>query len=838
MPDSTPKPAIPPSPLHRPLPVLAAALAGGIALGGSLPGLTAQAALLAAAAAMITILAVRRNRPALLAPLAMLAAAGYLAMHPWESPRLPRHHVSHLVDAGTRQFSAEVTALVRTDPGRQRLNVRVRQQAANGPPAEASGRIRLTVHGDVPAFSVGEELVFKAVLRPIDNFNNPGGFDYRAYMRRQGIRAAAHVKPEHLILRRPADASGPRHWLNQARRRLDSRIRRHAPPEAAGLLQALITGNRANLPPHLRSAFSRAGTGHLLAISGLHIGIVASAVYLASLQLLAWVAVLQRLALTRLLAALAAWCAVLFYASLAGWPPSTQRAVLMATAVLATMAIPRKPDTFSSIALAAVVILAIHPPALFHISFQLSFAAVAMIVLGLGIRSEPNPLDRLTPTPASPLKTWVVGLAAMTFWAMVATLPLVARAFNLVSLIGLPVNLLVVPPIGYLVVPIGLLGAMVSFASAAAGGVLIHLAGAILAPLIAVVEGAAGLPLAASWTPTPSVLEIGVYYVLAVSAVVWWRDRRAALNPDGALVPIDPKGRRGGRTAVRWAVAGALLVLAVDAGWWIHYRWFDSRLRVTFLDVGQGTATLLELPKGPVWLVDGGGFGGRSTFDVGARIVAPLLWRKKILTVDRVVLSHPNSDHLNGLLFILEHFRVKQFWCNGQPADTDGYRRLREIIARVGLHAPAFDTLPRRQRLNGTVIDLLHPPPGLPFANANNNSIVLKATLGDHSVLLPGDLMARAERALVRGQSDRLSCSLLAAPHHGSRTSSTPAFISAAKPDFVVISAGKRNRFGMPHPVVVARYRRKGIAVLRIDQSGAVTAATDGSRLTVSTALP
>jgi competence protein ComEC len=258
------------------------------------------------------------------------------------------------------------------------------------------------------------------------------------------------------------------------------------------------------------------------------------------------------------------------------------------------------------------------------------------------------------------------------------------------------------------------------------------------------------------------------------------------------------------------------------------------------IDVVHGNASLLELPRGYNMLIDGGGFSDNRVFDVGASIVAPFLWQKKIRTIDSIVLSHPNSDHLNGLIYIAENFHVKNVWTNHETANTFGYQMFMETIKKNNIQMPAYNKIAGVHDINGVHIDVLYPPVDFiekkeieTWRNLNNNSLVLKISFGATSFLFPGDIKARAEYELVSTAGDKLKSTVLLAPHHGSQTSSTEPFLEKVNPDVVVISSRWRSRFGFPHPLVLKRYKAKGGRVLETAHNGAVSVRTDGRTLTI-----
>lgn len=283
-----------------------------------------------------------------------------------------------------------------------------------------------------------------------------------------------------------------------------------------------------------------------------------------------------------------------------------------------------------------------------------------------------------------------------------------------------------------------------------------------------------------------------------------------------------------------------LLVIAGDAFYWLHQRYWHRDLRISILDVGHGNASLVEFPGGDTLLIDGGGFADITAFDMGARVLAPYLRRQKIMTVDTVVLSHPNSDHLNGLIHICGNFNVKQLWTNGEAHPTLGYRLLIENAAANRIRSPDFRSLARRHACGGVQIRILYPPPDFlskrvneSWRDTNNNSLVLQLLYGDHSFLFPGDITRKAEAELVARSGSEVQSTVLVVPHHGSKSSSSPAFVSAVKPEVAIVSARDSGKGRHPHPTVADRYRRHHCRLFLTEKHGAIRLISDGEELRV-----
>jgi competence protein ComEC len=556
---------------------------------------------------------------------------------------------------------------------------------------------------------------------------------------------------------------------------------------------------------------------------------------------------------------------------IAGFTPSTQRAVIMVSVFLLTFLFEKEQDPLNTLSLAALVILIADPPSLFSISFQLSFTAVFAIIYGFSRVQQ-----WVEATKSQKKERWrfgfvnrLVSFFLVSLFAVCGSLPLVAVYFNQVSLVGLAANFVVVPLVGFFTIPLGLMALFVLPLSTTVAVWCIQAGSGVLTVAWAVVQFFAELPFAAVKTFTPSLLEIGCYYVLcwallnlhhpARLAALWsrcnqrpasssvTRDMKTSL-PGGdsglgkfqniiqrfqfkRILPSDP------------AIAALVLVLFTLAGdtcYWLYQRFGHTDLRVTIIDVGHGSASLLELPGGYTMLIDGGGFADNTAFDVGAAIVAPLLWRKKIRTVDTLILSHPNSDHLNGLIYIARHFHVKNVWTNSETRDTLGYQTFLDVIANRKIVWPSFTDMPRSLWINGVKLEFLYPPQGYlkrrekeAWRNTNNNSLVVKVSMGSRSFLFPGDIMAAAEEELVGMAGSKLDSTVLIAPHHGSRSSSSTSFLGEVNPEVIVISCGRRSRFKLPHPTILKKYQHNGYAIFRTDLNGAVSLSTDGQQLEI-----
>ncbi len=815
----------------RPLIPLLLALILGCLLGEALPGHRLSAVCLILAACLAIGFQRRRSQGAVFWPLLLFFSLGYLSVQPWLAPRFPANHVVHFAAPHPWQITGQVVEPPLPGEAMRRFVITA-SRLENGKKGFAvCGRIRVKARADEMPLPIhpGAVVRFKGKIRRPRNFKNPGGFDYQRYMATRRLWATSYAWKHSFAVLEKGENSRFIQPVERYRRRFARFLDQAAGSPGRAILKALIIGDKSELSPELREQFSQAGIAHLLAISGLHIGIVASLAFLGFTWLLSCYPALLWSGRTQKGAALLTLFPVLAYGLVAGMSPATQRAVTVAGLFFLGLLLDREPEPFNTLAGAALLILMVHPPALFTISFQLSFVAVLSILYGLRCFPPPQAPESKGQTRSQALAGWLrrwgTGFFQVTLFAVLGTLPLILYYFNTLSLAGLVSNFLFVPLIGYLAVPLGLVAVFVYPISQTVAAWGVHGAEAVLAGALRLLEPFAALPLAGVRTVRPSVLEILCYYLLGWSLLALWGKARTEAN-------------------MRLAKAVLLClipVLLADLGYWSWHRFGRSDLAVTAIDVGQGSASLCRLPGGDCLLIDGGGFYDNSIFDVGKNIVAPFLWQQKIATVQTLALSHPDGDHLNGLLFIARHFHVQTAWTNGASAESGNLAKFLEILNKAGARLPPFSRIDREQSVNRVKVELLYPPADYlkngktgPFETDNNCSLVIKLGFGKVSFLFPGDIEAPAERHLVKLAGEKLRSTVLMVPHHGSKSSSSPEFIDAVSPRAVVISAGWRNRFGFPHASVLRRYERRGISVFRTDRNGAVQMRTDGEVLVIA----
>ena len=649
------------------------------------------------------------------------------------------------------------------------------------------------------------------------------GFDYPSYLARQGIRSTMSF-PEAALL----DEGLGNPLLRQVhsfRSSMADSLSKTVPEPQAALGQALLLGLRDDQPEDVVEQFRATGTSHLLAVSGLHVGILMA----TSL------AVSQRILGRRRQLYLAAPLALVWlYALTAGMSPSVTRAAIMGSVYLAAYALGRPRSVLPALGLAAAVMVALNPNVLWSVSFQLSFAAMA----GIALMAEPlaqrlqAPLEARLGRAGNPLPGLraVALIVAMTLAATVATLPLVAFYFQRVSLVGIPATVLSLPVLPMVLLTQSAAGA-VGLASTTLAQPLEWIAWLPSAYLTSVVGLVARAPGAYVETGQTGPLLVWGYFGALLGWYArdeirrWWGGWVASIASPTRLPFLHEPA------VPRWVLIP--VVLAAVLLWAAALTTPDGRLHVTFADVGQGDAAFITTPGGQQVLVD----GGPGPLGAVRLLGSKMPFRDR--TIDMVVLTHPHSDHAGGLAEVLHRYDVANVLEREVTHDSSSYLAWRQSVLEESAevtHASAGQLIALD---GGVLIRVIGPPARLlrgTSSDIDNASVVLRLEYGDVSFLLTADTFHEGEAALV-GSGVPLHSNVLKVAHHGSRSSTSPEFLAQVSPVAAVISAGEDNRFGHPHPETVdalLRYVDRELVFLT-QERGSIEFVTDGRRLEVKT---
>jgi competence protein ComEC len=801
-----------------------------------------------------------------------------------ERAAIPANHIARLiaarrVDPGIAlRWRGQLREDPLTLPWGQRFEIDLEQVEAEGATLTTSGGLRVNFYPGArvaepqAGLRAGDRVEVLVKARPPRDYLDPGAFDVKGFLAREKIDVLGSLRsgellqlvdrPPPTILQRLARARGT------LLARLDSLFAGH--PERGAVARAMLLGDRSFVDSSVVLAFQKTAAYHVLVVAGLHVGALVISLW--------WVG--KRLRFSMMAISVMTLLALTAYVGIVQDRPPILRAALMAALYLCARPLFRRVELLNAIAIAALILLIWKPSSLDDSSFQLSFLAAAVIA-GLALpwmerssapyRAGLNHLGDVTRDPAhapkiaqfriemraavqwlarkmpgrlesrasaflvlpvrAGLRLWeIILLSAVIQWGM---LPLLAEDFHRVSLAGPMSNIPAVLLTG-IIVPLGFVTLGTAMVWARAGLVFGKALSFCIGLLIATVEWFARWPRLTYRIPGPPLWLMilffaGFIFLAAVARTIAARRRGPAMRR--YLLP--------GVQPVEWIAATVVMALAVLVAWHPFAPALErGKLEVSVLDVGQGDSIFVAFPDGRTMLVDGGGQAGaevvsgfRSGPDVGEEVVSPYLWSRGIKRLDVVALTHAHHDHLDGLHSVMANFQVGELWI-GRHEETPAFLVLLAEARARGVQV-VQEIQGRKFDWDGVRGEVLWPADVSEVDKAaNDNSLVMRIQDGEESFLLPGDIEKKVENELVDEHAP-LAANFLKVPHHGSRTSSTDAFVGAVRPSVAVVSVGEGNQFGHPVDSVVERYAQAGVRFLRTDRDGAVTTVTDGHELVV-----
>ncbi len=677
-----------------------------------------------------------------------------------------------------------------------------------------TGKVRVTLYGQ-GELDYGDRVELRGDLKVPPGERNPGGFDYGFHLLTRGVTATMQVRDFHQV---EVLSVGEGNWFISQSLTLKNQIldiiEKNLPSEEGSLLAGIILGAREELSPRLEESFRRAGMAHVLAVSGLHIGLIA----LLLLQLFRLFKIKQDFSWLLIL------ILIFIYLSVIGFKPSALRAALMLSLGAGAFLVKKDKDPLTALALAALIILIVKPLWLFTISFQMSFMAVLSIITLTPFLEEKMSL----------LPSLLKKIISVTLAAQLGILPLTAYYFFEISLMALLANILVLPFLG-IIIGLGFLSILSTLIITYAGFFFFEINRLFLSYIIWTAEALSGIPGAYVMVNPPRPLTIFFYYFFIL-----------VLLPNSSIIISQGKEvktrvrHKTGKKNYSLLVGG--MVLAVLLIWLPAFQGQPS-LEAVFLDVGQGDSIFIRTFSGKNILIDG---GGRPAYVyeeeygqdfIGERVVVPFLRHQGVRKLDLVIISHPHEDHYGGLIPVIEQFPVDLIIASPAESDFFLYQNLMDLIAEKEIPLMYFRTGDSIAG-NNLVMDFYNPPERLfsgTSSDLNNNSLVFKLTAGEVDFLFTGDAEYPAENYMLESNYD-LSSHILKVGHHGSSSSSGENFLEAVNPEIAVIQVGE-NPFGHPSFQTLESLEQREVSAYRMDRDGAVTVTTDGDKIWVESFL-
>lgn len=683
---------------------------------------------------------------------------------------------------------------------------------------KSTGNVLLSLQGPWPNHIVpGDALAVRCLLKPPGAVNTPGTFDYARFLARKSIYLTGSVRSPLLIQPALLPAEPSHSWFDQfyffiqrQRTHISRRIDEALPPRSAGLYRALLIGDRSGIDNQTAEAFKSAGVYHILAISGMHMALLALFIY----HLIFWL--LRRSQKLMLSTNVRKWAMVftivplLIYTFLAGAQPPVVRSFIMTFFVMIALVTNRLKSSPSILAAAGLCILVYDPRALQGASFQLSFAAVAAIVLlGPGLLQFGNRFTSRLHLPglARRLILGPLTIGAITIIATLGTMPLLLHHFNRLSLVSLPANLIVEPLICLWSLPAGFIAIPLLTISAEAAKPLLLAGSWSLSVAVETSLWLSSLRYSQLWLPSPEPYLIVIYYLLLIFS---WLPGLAKVN-----------------RSIR-VVAGITVILVFFLPATPFLQAFRQETSISFIDVGQGSATLIEYAGGRNVLVDG---GARSApgYDCGTRIIAPYLWHRKIARLDDIVVTHDDADHYNGIAAIIQRFRPRRLWLPHRDSAKPGFKSLMSIAAQteVAVLVPEASSPAGEEAIQLSFIGGKSEQSSAQRKTSNkvtaedDRGLVVRIEADGLTALLPGDIGWARELELVEG-GQKLRADVLLSPHHGSSTSNSEQFLAAVAPRYMVVSSGDQTGRLFPSPQTRQTAQRLGIKILSTEEDGTI----------------
>ena len=657
--------------------------------------------------------------------------------------------------------------------------------------------LQLNVKKEKEQLNYGDKIIVKGNFEEASNARNEGGFDYKQYLKSKNIYGIITVDKKDINFIKKNNVDVINLLANKVSNSMKIKIEQNLSNETSQLLSGILIGNKSNLQKEIQEDFKNSSLSHVLAISGMHVSYVMLGITFA----------ISKIKFSKKVSKIITILILLFFIILTGKTASVTRACFMSSYIILASMLHKKAHVLTSISISLLIILIINPYFILDIGLQLSYGGTIGIVLIYPIlkkhKNKKEDKSRKVKKIIYKIKDKIIDTILITISANLIIFPIVLFHYNTMSFTFIISNLLISPIIGIIII-LGFISVFVSYIISPISKIMFFVLQMFLNLLIQIAHFCAELPLSKVYFPTPKIYVIILYYLFLTYIIL-------VKNKIIAAKKINKK----------IFISFMIIVIILN----LILNFIPKTFTISFIDVGQGDSMLVSTPKGKNILIDGGGSRDEAAFDVGRQTLIPYLLNKGITKLDYILISHFDSDHVGGILSVLEELKVEKVIICKQE-ENENYKKFKEIIKNKKIKVYIVKKGDKLKIEENISLNILWPKDERIKENAiNNNSIVAKLNYQNFSILLTGDIEKVAENEILKEykNSNILNANILKVAHHGSKSSSITEFLEKVKPQIALIGVGEKNTFGHPNDGVLKRLENLNTKIYRTDEKGEIT---------------
>lgn len=636
--------------------------------------------------------------------------------------------------------------------------------------------INIKMSQDIPSIKYGDSLYIEGEFKQPEEARNYKGYNYKQYLKTKKIIGTVELEKAKIL------KSSNGSFIHNIQKYIKDTINGTLTDEEGNLLLAILLGDKDKLSEDIQESFKTSNLSHMLAVSGAHVSYI----------ILGLTYVLQNSIIGKKNEKIVCIIFLLFFMAITNFTPSVTRACIMAVLTLFSGIIYRKSDVYTNISVAALITLIFNPYNLLDLGFQLSYGGTIGIIFFIKRIQEKKSNSKVI--------NYIKQMALVSIYANIIIIPIMMYHFNTVSFTFIISNIMASPILGIIVIT-GFLFIIASITVKPLTRLIAIFIKPILSILIKISQICSKLPFSNILVVTPYMFNVISYYAIILYCI---------------------KSKKNNKCKI----IICLLIVLILINFIIYI--FPQKLRIFFIDVGQGDSTLIITPDKKTVLIDG---GGSDSFDVGEKVLLPYLLDRRILKIDYVLISHFDTDHCGGILTIMEKVKVKNIIISEQAEHSENYERFKKLMIHKKIRLIEVKKGDKIKIGRYSEFKILFPTSRLLSENPlNNNSIVAQFNYNNFKMLFTGDIEKLAEQQILKAEKAEIRADILKVAHHGSKTSSIPEFIKAVKPKIALIGVGKNNTFGHPNKQTIKNlenikcriYRTdiQGEIIIKIDQKG------------------